>query len=73
MSIRAEIKYLLFEENSTIKKLAEQMSEVSGRKYTMKSLSQKLARNALKAEEYKLIAGILGYEIKLIKKQNKSF
>ena len=72
MSVRAEIKYLLFEENSSIKKLAEDMTKTTGKKYTMKSLSQKLSRGALKAEEYKLIADILGYEVKLIKKKRIS-
>ena len=70
MSIRSEIKYLLSEENYTITKLAEQLSIITGKKYTMKNLSQKLKRNALKIEEYKLIVGILGYELKLIKKKN---
>ena len=69
MSIRSEIKYLLSEENSSITKLAEQLSEVTGKKYTMKSLSQKMKRNAIKAEEYKLIINILGYDIKLVKKK----
>ena len=69
MTIRGEIKYLLFEENSTIKKLAEDLSRISGKKYTMKSLSQKLVRNALKADEYKLIISILVYDIKLIKRK----
>lgn len=70
MSIRSEIKYLLSEENYTITKLAEQLSIITGKKYTMKGLSQKLKRNALKIEEYKLIVNILGYELKLIKKKN---
>ena len=70
MSIRSEIKYLLSEENYTITKLAEQLSVITDKKYTMKNLSQKLKRNALKIEEYKLILNILGYELKLIKKKN---
>ena len=67
MSVRAEIKYLLSEENSTITKLAEQLTLATGKKYSMKNLSQKLKRNAIKADEYKTIIKILGYDLKLVK------
>ena len=40
MDTRAEIKYLLFKENSSITKLAQEMSKITGREYTMRSLSQ---------------------------------
>ena len=69
MSVRSEIKYLLFEENSSIKNLAGKLTAVTGKKYTMKSLSQKLTRGTLRAEEYKIILGILGYDLKVIKKK----
>ena len=71
MDTRAEIKYLLFKENSSITKLAHEMSKITGREYTMRSLSQKLLRGTLRADEYKLVAKIFGYEVKLIKKPNK--
>ncbi len=69
MSIRKEIKMLLLQENSTITEIAKKMSEKTNKKYTMRSLAQKLTRESLKVNEYKLIADILGYEIKLVKKQ----
>ena len=47
------------------------MSKITGREYTMRSLSQKLLRGTLRADEYKLVAKIFGYEVKLIKKINK--
>lgn len=68
MNIRADIKYLLFENNVTMTQLAEEMTKQTGKLYTMHTISQKLIRNNLKAGEYKLIAQILGYEVKLIKK-----
>lgn len=71
MSTRAEIKYLLFRENSSITKIAKEMSEITNKEYTMRSLSQKLLRGTLRADEYKLIADILGYDVKLIKRQQK--
>jgi hypothetical protein len=70
MSTRAEIKYLLFKENSSITKIAEEMARVTGKEYTMRSLSQKLLRGTLRADEYKLIADILGYQVKLVKKNS---
>ncbi len=67
METRAEIKYLLFKEHSSITKLAIEMSNKTGNEYTMRSLSQKLLRGTLRADEYKLILNILGYSIKLVK------
>jgi hypothetical protein len=69
MSTRAEIKYLLFKENSSITKIAMEMTQKTGNIYTMRSLSQKLLRGTLRADEYKLIVDILGYDVKLIKRK----
>lgn len=69
MSIRNQIKYLLFKENSSITKIAEELTKRTGKQYTLKSLSQKLSRGMLRAEEFKLILEILGYEIKVVKKE----
>ena len=69
MSTRAEIKYLLFRENSSITKIAKEMTQITGKEYTMRSLSQKLLRGTLRADEYKLIADILGYDVKLVKRK----
>ena len=68
MSIRKEIKILLIKEKMTLTELAKEMSEKSGNKYTMRSLSQKLMRETLRTDEYKLIADVLGYEVVLKKK-----
>ena len=68
MSIRDDVKYLLFENNVTMTQLAEVLTKRTEKNYTIGSLSKKLVRNFLRADEYKLIAQILGYEVKLIKK-----
>jgi hypothetical protein len=47
------------------------MTKISGKKYTMRSLSQKLMRGSLRVDEYKLIAEILGYEV-ILKKNPQS-
>ena len=71
MSIRNQIKYLLFKENSSITQIAEELTKRTGKQYTLKSLSQKLSRGMLRAEEFKLILEILGYEIKVVKKEEE--
>ena len=72
MSIRDDIKYLLFENNVTMTQLAEVLTKRTEKNYPIGSLSKKLVRNFLRADEYKLIAQILGYEVKLIKKYPSS-
>jgi hypothetical protein len=68
--IRDEIKILLYKKSSSITEIAEEMTRKTGKKYTMKSLSQKLLRDTLRASEYKLILDILGYEVVIKQKNN---
>ncbi|MBR3889002.1 LLM class flavin-dependent oxidoreductase [bacterium] len=68
MGTKEDIKSLLVKECWTITKMAEAMSERTGRKYSIKTLSQKLTNNTIRYEEYKLIVDILGYSIELVKK-----
>ena len=65
MTVKEDVKSLLAKESWTITKMAEKMSERTGKNYTIKSLSQKLTNGTLRYEEYKLMVGILGYNIKL--------
>ena len=67
MSVKEEVKTLLAREAFTMTKLAVEMTKISGRKYTMKSISDKLARKTLKSEEFILILNILKYKIELKK------
>lgn len=67
MSVKEEVKTLLAREAFTMTKLADEMTKISGRKYTMKSISDKLARKTLKYEEFILILHILKYKIELKK------
>ena len=68
MSVREDVKQLLAAEGRTMTWLAGQMSSISGKKYSMKSISDKLARKSLQYEEFRLILNILHYEIKFSKK-----
>lgn len=67
MSVKEEVKTLFAREAFTMTKLAVEMTKISGRKYTMKSISDKLARKTLKYEEFILILNILKYKIELKK------
>lgn len=68
MSVREDVKQLLAAEGRTMTWLAGQMTNVSGKKYSMKSISDKLARKSLQYEEFKMILKILDYEMKFNKK-----
>lgn len=65
MTVKEDIKSILAKESWTITKMAQEMTSRTGKKYTIKTLSQKLTNGTLKYEEYKMIIEILGYKIKL--------
>ena len=67
MSVREDVKQLLARENRTMTWLAQEMTNISGKKYTMKSMSDKLARKTLQYEEFTLIVKILNYDIRFEK------
>jgi len=69
MSVREDVKQLLAAEGKTMTWLAVQMTSLSGKKYSMKSISDKLARKSLQYEEFRLILNILNYDMKFAKKQ----
>ena len=63
MNIREEVKIMLMSKCLTLTKLAERMTELSGKKYSQSLLSHKLANESLRYSEMKLICKILGYRI----------
>ncbi len=63
MATRDEIKSLIAKEGYTLTKIAEEMTKISSKNYDVNGLSQKLTRNTLRYEEFKMIVKILGYEI----------
>ena len=67
MSIRTDIKTILAENDVSITQLAEEMTLRTGKFYSQSNISQKLLRGTLKFAEAKLIAQILGYELKYIR------
>ncbi len=67
MTVREDVKQLLAKEAKTMTWLASKMSEMTNKKYTMKSISDKLARRTLQYEEFLVILKALNYEIEFRK------
>lgn len=67
MTVKEDIKSLLAKESCTITDMAEKLTNKTGKKYTVKTLSQKLTNGTLRYDEYKNIIEILGYKIDLIR------
>lgn len=67
MSVREDLKILLVKEKMTLTELAKEAELVSGKKYTVHSLSQKLVNSSMKYDEVKFLAEVLGYKIKFEK------
>ena len=67
MTVREVVKQLLAKEAKTMTWLASKMSEMTNKKYTMKSISDKLARRTLQYEEVLVILKALNYEIEFRK------
>lgn len=67
MISREQVKILLVKENMSLTKLAEKLTEFTGKKYSQQNLSNKLSRDTLKYSEIYNIAQVLGYKIKFEK------
>ena len=67
MSVREDLKILLVKEKMTITELAREAQAISGKKYTVHGLSQKLVNSSMKYDEMKFLAKVLGYDIKFEK------
>ena len=68
MDNRSYIRSLMVLHKISVKDLAQKITEITGKKYTRDSINGKLARDTLTLKECQVIAAILGYEIKFIKK-----
>lgn len=68
MTIRDDIKILLFKEGLTLVEIARDLSLKRGKKVTADSISQKLRKNTMKFEEVKEILDCLDYDINFQKR-----
>ena len=63
MDVRDEVKIMLTSKRMTMTELARRMTELSGKNYSQRLISHKLAKESLRYTEMKLICKILGYRI----------
>ena len=68
INIRNYIKSLLSLNGVTLSEIANKLSERTGKQYTLDSLTGKLKRESFSLKEAFILADILGYELKFIKK-----
>jgi hypothetical protein len=68
MSSREELRIMIMRECLTVEKLAKLLTEETGKRYTQRSLQNKISLSSLNYDEMETIAELLGYEIKIIKK-----
>lgn len=68
MSSKEELKILIMREALTVKKLADMLCKKTGRRYTQRSLQNKISLSSLNFDEMEEIADLLGYTIKIEKK-----
>ncbi len=69
MTSKNELKILIMKEALTVQKLAELLSKKTGKRYTQRSLQNKIFLSSLNYDEMETIANMLGYDIKIVKKQ----
>lgn len=69
MSIINELKKLLLDVNVSLTELAEALSKRLNKPYSMQNLSNKLRNETITHREMLIIADILGYDIKFVRRE----
>ena len=69
MSIINELKKILLDTGVSLTALAEALGKRLNKPYSMQNLSNKLRNETITHREMLIIADILGYELKFIRKQ----
>lgn len=72
MSIINELKKILLDTNVSLTELAEALGKKLNKPYSMQNLSNKLRNETITHREMLIIADILGYELKFVRKSKKS-
>lgn len=66
INAKTEVKIMLSKKAWTMKKLAEKLSELSGKYYSPQNLNYRLSNNKLKLYEMGYICQILGFKIEFV-------
>jgi len=72
MSIMNELKKVLLDVNVNLTELACALSKKLNKPYSMQNLSNKLRNETITHREMLIIADILGYDLKFIRKNNQN-
>ena len=67
MDVRNELKYIMGKEAITLTKMARLMTEKTGKKYSINTLSGKLLRQSITLSETCELLEIIGYHIEFVK------
>ena len=70
MSIMNDLKKILLDVNVNLTELAEAFSKRLNKPYSMQNLSNKLRNETITHREMILIADILGYDLKFVRKNS---
>ena len=68
MNLRAQINYWLSVNQLTYDNLSEEMTHITGKKYTRGSINAKLVRGTLTFKEFEIIANIFNQKIEIKEK-----
>ena len=71
MSIIVELKKVLLDVNVSLSELAQSLGKRLSKPYSMQNLSNKLRNETITHREMLIIADILGYELKFVKKNEQ--
>lgn len=71
MSIINELKKILLDVNVNLTELAQALGKRLNKPYSMQNLSNKLRNETITHREMLIIADILGYDIKFVRREEK--
>ena len=71
MSIIVVLKKILLDGNVSLSELAQSLGKRLNKPYSMQNLSNKLRNETITHREMLLIADILGYDLKFVRRQEK--
>jgi len=68
MTSKEQVKIIMVKECLTAKKLAEMLTQKTGKQYTQHTILNRISLSSFRYDEVETIADILGYEITIKKK-----
>lgn len=72
MKLKEEIKVAIARRGTTLKKVCEELTKMTGKYYSYNNISNKIRNCTIKFEEVQNIFGILDYELTCVDKINST-